>query len=120
MNAPPDLGGEFLEALGPERTRSMLRRGRHWRRNGQMESRVKCDGLIHDLEIAIEVVELTAHPGEPTGHCGSIADVVVRTEEAIERGLDKRRFCGPGTLGRDCHLHGQVFGKIDANPWFHV
>jgi hypothetical protein len=38
----------------------MLYRSRQWRRNGEVESRMKSDGLVDDSEIAIEMLDLTA------------------------------------------------------------
>jgi hypothetical protein len=119
LNTPFHLRGEFLKALSPERTRSTLRHTLEWRRNGQVESSVKSDGLIHDPEISIEVLELTAQRSEAACHQGGIADVVIRAKKMIERGFDERRFCGTGPLGRGRQPSGHLLGEINANSGFH-
>jgi hypothetical protein len=119
MNTPSHLRGKFLEPLRSERTCRTQRRGRHWWRNGQVESRVKSDGLIHDPETAIEVFELAAQTDKATFHRGGIADVVVRAKETIERGFDEPRFRGLGTLGCSRQPRGHVFGEINAYSGFH-
>ena len=90
MNAPPHLRGEFIETLGPKRKCRGLRRRRQNRRNCEMESRVKSDGLAHGPEILIEMLELTAHRFQAECHRGRITDVIFGTKKSIERGLDER------------------------------
>ena len=97
----------------------MLRRGRHWRRNGQVKAGVKSDRLIHDSHVAIETLELTAQLGEATCHCNGIIDVAIGLEEAIECGLNERGLCSPHTRGCSCQPRSDVLAKMDASPGFH-
>lgn len=90
INPPTDLRGKFLESLGSKRAFSPLRGCRQKRGHGEVKPRVKCDGLIRDPEITIELFNLTAQCGEVAPNTSGIADIVVRTEETIECGFDER------------------------------
>ena len=80
---------------------------------------MKGNGLIRDPEIPIELLNLAAQSGEVAPYCRCIADIVIRTQEAIEGGFDERRFCGAGTPGRFCEPCGHPLGEINANSGFH-
>ena len=110
---------KFFESFGPERAGSPLLARRHQRAHGEMEARVKSGRLIHDSEIAIELLELTAQSGEVVRHCCGIVDVVVRAKETVEGCFDERRFCGTGIFGRFCQPRSHAFGEINANSGFH-
>ena len=47
MNAPSDLGGEYIETFGPKDAGGSLVRDRKSWRDGQVISGVESDGLIH-------------------------------------------------------------------------
>ena len=84
-----------------------------------MEPRVKSGRLIRNSEIAIELLELTAQPGEVVRHRRGIGDIVVGAKETVEGCFDERRFCGTGIFGRFCQPRGHAFGEINANSGFH-
>ena len=65
-----------------------------------MEPRVKSGRLIRNSEIAIELLELTAQPGEVVRKRRGICDSVVGAKETVEGCFDERRFCGTGIFGR--------------------
>jgi hypothetical protein len=119
IDAPSDLRGKFFESFGPEGAGSPLLARRHQRCHSQMEPGVKSSRLIRNSEIAIEVLELTAQPGEAARHCRGIADVVVRTKETVEGCFHECRFCGTGIFGRFCQPRSHALGEINANSGFH-
>jgi hypothetical protein len=84
-----------------------------------MEPRVKGSCLIRNSEIAIEILELTAQPGEVVRKRRGICDSVVGAKETVEGCFDERRFCGTGIFGRFCQPRGHAFGEINANSGFH-
>src|SRR5712664_4852599 len=75
IDASSHLRGKFFESFGPEHACSPLLARRHQRGHSEMEARVKRSRLIRNSEIAIELLELTAQPGEVARHCRDIADV---------------------------------------------
>ena len=83
-----------------------------------MEACVKCDRLIHEPEIAIELLEMTTHGRELTGQCHGIAEVILRSQLTIEGLFDQSRFVN--TVGRFSQTRGHAVGEIDANSGFHV
>jgi hypothetical protein len=108
LNAAPDLCGQFVETLGPKYAGRALVRYRKHRRHGEMEARLKGDGLIYDSKTAIELFELTAHKGKATVY-RQIGCVIVGTEELSEGGLNECRFACAGTFGRCCQPCGHLF-----------
>lgn len=80
---------------------------------------MKGSGLVGDLEIAIELLELTLQSGQVARHCRGIANIVLGTEKSIKGCLDERRFCGAWTFGRFRQPRGHAFGEIDANSGLH-
>jgi hypothetical protein len=65
-----------------------------------MEPSVKGGCLIRNSKIAIEILELTAQPGEVVRKRRGICDSVVGAKETVEGCFDERRFCGTGIFGR--------------------
>ena len=113
------LRGEFLETLSPECTCRRLRFNRHHRRDGQVESSVKRNGLAHDGHVTAEAFDLTAQRGEAACDGSDIIDVTVRVKEAIERGLDQHRFCGTGSAGGSFQPRGKMLREMEANWEIH-
>jgi len=64
MNTLADLRSEYFESLQPKKARGALVRLRHGWRNSEVESGVQGDRLIDDPQLALELLELTAHPFE--------------------------------------------------------
>jgi len=108
LDATLDLCRQFIEALGPKYASSALVRCRKHRCHGEMEARLKGDGLIYDSKTAIEFFELAAHKGKTTVY-RKIVDVIVGTEELSEGGLNERRLACAGTFGRCGQPRGHFF-----------
>ena len=64
LNTASDLSGQFVETLGPKHAGSPLVRRRKHRCHGEMEARLKGDGLIYDSKAAIELFEVTRSAGQ--------------------------------------------------------
>ncbi|MDT9702498.1 hypothetical protein, partial [Streptomyces sp. P17] len=73
IDTPFHLRRELFETFGSERASRSLGGRRQYRCHSQMESRVKRYRLIHDPEIPIELLELTAHGRELASQCRGIA-----------------------------------------------
>jgi hypothetical protein len=110
INTPFHLCGELLETFGSERASRSLRSRRHYRRHSQMEACVKRYRLIHDPEIPIELLKLTAHNRELAGQSRGIAQIFVGAEQAIEGYFDKRRFGSARTGSRFRQTRGHPLG----------
>ena len=108
LNAALDLCGQFVETLGPKHAGSALVRCRKHRCHGEMEARLKGDGLIYDSKAAIELLELAAHKGKPAVY-REIVGVIVGAEELSEGSLNERRLACAGTFGRCCQPCGHLF-----------
>ena len=108
LNAASDLCGQFVETLGPKHAGSALVRCRKHRCHGEMEARLKGDGLIYDSKTAIELFELAAHKGKATVY-REIVGVIVGAEELSEGSLNERRLACAGTFGRCGQPRGHLF-----------
>lgn len=113
------MRGEFFETLGSARACGTLRRSRHWWRDRQIEAGMKRDGFADDCEVAIKLLQPTAHRGQAAYDGGDVIDVTVRAKEAIESGFDQYRFCNTGTSGGSFQPRRRLFRKMDANQRFH-
>jgi len=108
LNAAPDLCGQFVETLGPKYAGRALVRCRKHRRHGEMEARLKGDGLIYDSKTAIELFDLPAHKGKATAY-RDIVGVIIGAEELSEGSLNERRLACAGTFGRCRQPRSHVF-----------
>lgn len=88
INPPSDLGCKFLKTLCPKRARGALRGYRQYRCHGKMKPRMKGNRLTRDPEITVELFHLTAQSCEVASNAGGIADIIIRTQEALERCFD--------------------------------
>lgn len=79
---------------------------------------MKRHDFAYDSEAAIELGDLLAQVDEAPCQRGGIVNFF-GLKKAVERGFDKRGFCGPATLGRGSQFRGCAFGEIDANSGFH-
>ena len=119
INPPSDLGCKFLKTLCPKCACSSLRGHWQYRCHGQMKPCMQGNRLTCDPEITVELFYLTAQSCEVASNTGGIADIVIRTQEALERCFDERRFCSTRAPGRFCEPCGHRFRKINANSGFH-
>jgi hypothetical protein len=109
LNAASDLCGQFVETLGPKYAGRALVRYRKHRRHGEMEARLKGDGLIYDSKAAIELLELAAHERKATVYREIGCVIVVGAEELSEGSFNERRLACAGTFGRCGQPRGHFF-----------
>src|SRR6185369_115419 len=118
LDATLDLCRQFIEALGPKYASSALVRCRKHRCHGEMEARLKGDGLIYDSKTAMELFELAAHKGKPAVY-RHIVCVIVGAEELSEGRLDERRLAISRTFGRCGQPRRHLLRNVNANSGFH-
>jgi hypothetical protein len=118
MNPPADLGGKHFKPLLPEQTRGALLRRRRRGRNGQVVSRVQGAGLIDDPQIALELLELAAHPIEPPDRC-LFSRLYAGGKKVVERGLHDRRPSRTCLFGGCFEPLKDLFRKLYADFVFH-
>jgi hypothetical protein len=108
LNAASDLCGQFVETLGPKHAGSPLVRCRKHRCHGEMEARLKGDGLIYDSKAAIELLQLAAHERKATVY-REIVGGIVCTEKLSEGSFNERRLACAGMFGRCGQPRGHFF-----------
>src|SRR5262245_7752997 len=119
MDTPPHLGGKDFEPFEPKDTCGALVRLRQRRRNGEVVSRVQRDGLIHDSEVLLELLELPAHPVETTQEGAVVDDLGVGIQQTLNSGLHDRCFARVSLLGRGLKPFGNLFGKLHSDFSLH-
>jgi hypothetical protein len=119
MNTPPDLRGKDFEPFKPEDTRRTLVRLRQRWRNGEVVSRVQRDGLIDDPKVALELLELPAHPIEATQQGGVIDGLGRGIEKAVEGGLYDRGPARARPLGGRFQPFDDLFRELHADFSLH-
>jgi hypothetical protein len=90
MNAPPDLRRENVETFRAKLARGTVVGDSQRRRDGEVVSRVQCGGLTDHSEIAVEPLELAAHPVEAAQQGGIVDRLLISADKTIEGRLDDR------------------------------
>jgi hypothetical protein len=119
MNAPPDLRGKDFESFEAEGTCVAVVRLRDRWRNGEVVSSVQGDGLIDDPEVALELLELPAHPVEAPQQRGVIDGLSLGIKKAVEGGLHDRRLAPARTLGGRLQPFDDLFRQLHADFSLH-
>jgi hypothetical protein len=119
MHAPSDLRSEYFETFAPNGAGGIVLRSRQRWRHGEVELSVQSDGLTYDSELTIELLELTANPVEGVAGRTMIGGLAIGGKELIQRGLDNRRFCGTGTLGRCFQSLADLLREMNAKLGIH-
>src|SRR5262249_29609952 len=119
MNAPSNLRGQYFEPLGAKSAGcALLGRGQR-RRNRQVIPRMEGNGLTHDPQIPIELLELTAHPVQAPQERNVITRVAVGIEVARERGLYDLCLGDAVTLGGGLQSAGDILGEMSTDLGSH-